>query len=95
MGGAVVRRYGESITVQVQQGLPTAFVWRSATYHVRVIGSWRLATRWWEIRHTVDRTYFRVETSDHQVFELYCETAAGNDHSQAQGKRWVLDTCLD
>lgn len=95
----MVRRYGESITVQVQQGLPIAFVWRSATYHVRVIGSWRLATRWWEIRHAVDRTYFRVETSDHQVFELYCETAAaGKDHgqhSQVRGERWVLDTCLD
>lgn len=92
----MVRRYSESITVLAQQGLPTSFVWRSVTYQVRVIGSWRLATRWWEMRHAVDRTYFRVETPDHQIFELYCEAAlTGKVQGQTQGERWMLDTCLD
>lgn len=86
----MARRYGETIIVLTQQGLPATLVWRQVTYHVRVIGSWRLTTRWWEAHHAVDRTYFRVETSDHQIFEVYRETA-GN----AQGERWVLDICLD
>ena len=83
----MARRYGEPITVLAHDSQPTAFTWRGITYRVRVIGTWRLSTRWWEKRSAVDRVYFRVQTADQQIFELYCETA--------QGERWVLDVCQD
>ena len=86
----MARRYGEPIPVLAREGRPIAFTWRGATYHVRVIGTWRLATRWWERDTAVDRVYFRVQTTDQQVFELYRETAASG-----KGGRWVLDVCLD
>lgn len=86
----MARRYGEPIAVQTAGGRPTAFTWRGVGYHVRVIGTWRLATRWWEVETgaAVDRIYFRVQTADQQIFELYCELAG-------QGDRWILDVCLD
>jgi hypothetical protein len=37
--------------------------------------SWKLSTGWWEPKAYSDRTYYRLETSDHQVFELYCDAA--------------------
>ena len=96
----MARRYGEPVAVVTRSGedgqpAPTAFTWRGVTYQVRVIGRWRLSTRWWE-RETgagkgaVDRVYFRVQTADQQVFELYCEMAGG-----AQHHGWALDVCLD
>lgn len=94
----MARRYGEPIAVQTREGRPVAFTWRGMTYHVRVIGTWRLATRWWEAGTggtggtgaAVDRVYFRVQTADQQVFELYQEIT-GSESSA----RWVLDVCLD
>ena len=85
----MARRYGEPIPVLARDGQPVAFTWRGVTYQVRVIGTWRLSTRWWETMALVDRTYFRVQTTDQhqQVFELYCETA--------RNERWVLDVCQD
>jgi hypothetical protein len=46
-----------------------------------------LATGWCDPAARVDRTYWRVETADHQIFELYHDAAAG-------GAR-VLDVVLD
>ena len=88
----MARRYGEPISVQTRDGRPAQFRWRGRVYRVRVIGTWRLATRWWEVERgaAVDRVYFRVQTADQQVFELYCEMAGAAQH---QG--WVLDVCLD
>ena len=63
---------------------------------MHVIGRWRLATRWWEPAHAVDRHYVRVIiiiTSDQQIFELYYETAPTN--RVPDNKRWVLDICQD
>lgn len=95
----MARRYSEPISVQTrdgEDGQPAAFTWRGATYHVRVIGTWRLSTRWWEIGATVDRVYFRVQTADQQVFELYRERDDGAHGTQGtQGERWTLDVCLD
>lgn len=85
----MARRINEPITVLTRRQQPTAFTWRGATYRVRVIGSWKLATRWWEAGSTVDRTYFRVQADDQQIFELYREAAAPG------GDRWVLDICQD
>jgi uncharacterized protein DUF6504 len=66
---------------------PTAFTWRGVTYRVCVVGCWRLATRWWDAGWEADRTYYRVEAADHQVFELYCDATQGNC--------WMLDVIQD
>lgn len=86
----MTRRYGEPVAMVARDGQPVTFTWRGTTYRVRVIGTWRLSTRWWEVETgmAVDRVYFRVRTTDQQVFELYCETAQHDE-------RWVLDVCLD
>ena len=44
----------------------------------RAAGVWR--------EQPAERTYYRVVTADHQVFELYHEAVSG---------AWVLDTCQD
>jgi uncharacterized protein DUF6504 len=90
----MARRYGEPIRVVAHQGRPVAFTWRGVNYNVQVIGTWRLATRWWaaETGASVDRVYFRVRTADQQVFELYCELAKAAPN---QAGPWVLDVCLD
>lgn len=93
----MARRYGEPIAVIARRGQPTAFTWRGITYRVRVIGTWRLATRWWETSARVDRVYFRVQTADQQVFELYREAATEATATQQtkQDERWMLDICQD
>ncbi|HKW21852.1 MAG TPA: DUF6504 family protein [Ktedonobacterales bacterium] len=90
----MARRYGEPIHVVAHHGRPVAFTWRGVNYSVQVIGTWRLATRWWaaETGAAVDRVYFRVRTADQQVFELYCELAKT---APDQAGPWVLDVCLD
>jgi hypothetical protein len=53
---------------------------------VQVTGPWKLATGWWEPSQRVDRTCYRVETADHQVFEVYHDTVADV---------WILDVVQD
>ena len=91
----MARRYGEPIPVLARDGQPVAFTWRGVTYQVRAIGTWRLATRWWDVDATVNRVYFRVQTADQQVFELYRELAEPGAEPGAGAERWVLDVCLD
>jgi hypothetical protein len=89
----MTRHIGESVQVRQQQGQLIAFTWRAAIYPVRVLDMWRLATRWWEPGEAADRTYFRVETADHHIFELYYE--ATPRVSIPDNMRWVLDVCQD
>jgi hypothetical protein len=42
---------------------------------------------WWDAGREVDRTYYRVETADRQLFELSCDAT--------QGSGWVLDVIQD
>lgn len=83
----MARRYQEPITVTLRDGQPRAFVWRGRRYPVvAVLGTWRLATRWWQPEAVVHRRYFRVQTPDWQVFEVF--HAVGSD-------AWTLDVCQD
>ncbi len=83
----MARRYQEPITMTLRSDQPHAFTWRGRRYMVAaVLGTWRLATRWWQPEAAVDRHYYRVRTPDHQVFELY--HAAGSS-------AWTLDVCHD
>jgi hypothetical protein len=56
-------------------GQPKRFVWRETTYTGRVLLVWKLRDRWWEPDRHSDRTYYRLETQDHQIFELYQDAA--------------------
>lgn len=82
------RQIGLPVRVQLRaDGQPSTFIWRGITYQVHVLSIWKLATRWWDYERESDRTYYRVETADHQIFELY--------RAAAQGDVWVLDICHD
>jgi Domain of unknown function (DUF6504) len=86
----MAHRYGDpirvdSIWVDGEREL-RAFTWRGIRYPVaQMLGSWHLADRWWDERHS-DRLYYRVQTSDFQVFEVYYDQVPGV---------WVLDVVLD
>jgi hypothetical protein len=87
-GASMSRRIGIPVRVERDaRGQLLAFTWRGGVYRVRVLSVWRLATRWWDYERAADRTYYRVETADHQIFELYCD--------DAQGGVWVLDIVQD
>lgn len=57
------------------KGQPICFTWRDVMYTRCVLLSWKLRDRWWEPDQFSDRTYYRLETADHQVFELYRDAA--------------------
>lgn len=82
----MTRRYGEVIEVTLREGLPVSFVWRERHYQVRVIATWRLATRWWDTEHAASRHYYRLITKDLAVFEVYHEQVIDI---------WTLDSLLD
>jgi hypothetical protein len=45
------------------------------TYTGRVLSWWKLSDKWWDTDLYSDRTYYRMETRDHQIFELYRDAA--------------------
>ena len=57
------------------KGQPTRFVWRDVTYQGKVRSMWKLSDKWWDADRYSDRTYYRLETADHQVFDLYRDAA--------------------
>jgi hypothetical protein len=94
----MAHRYGLPIRVEIDgTGQPTSFVWRGETWHCEVIGSWHLMDRWWvsPVHATFDggergpsnRWYYRVQTPDSEVADLYRNSAAGDV--------WVLDRVHD
>lgn len=72
---------------------PEAFVWRGQEYVIaRVLDTWfdygwgplqQRPKRWWQRRH---RTYYRVETREGEVYEIY--------HDRAR-REWTLYRRLD
>jgi hypothetical protein len=69
------------------KGQPVGFTWRGVTYRGRVISSWILCDRWWEIEAESHRTYYRLMTADFQVFDIYSENTSRG--------LWVLHTIHD
>jgi hypothetical protein len=58
-----------------ERGWPKRFVWREVTYSGRILSWWKLSDKWWDAEKYSDRTYYRVETAEHQIFELYRDAA--------------------
>jgi len=85
--------YGERIEVNYNQipgmKLPQSFVWRGKNYRIeKIIDTWSdhgfgsLGSRpkWWLRRH---RNYYRVATSEGEIFEIYYDRGA-------KEKCWVI-----
>lgn len=88
--GQSMRRYGQPVAVTVAgDDAPQAFAWRGRTHRVAVIASWRIETDWWADDHPIRRTYYRVVTGGHEVFEIY------RDDHDAAAHVWVLERCYD
>src|SRR5262249_25609953 len=51
------------------KGQTVAFTWRGVTYRGKVIHPWILSDRWREQEAQSNRRYFRLMTSDFQVFD--------------------------
>ena len=86
----------EPIEVDKKGLQPVAFRWRGRQYRIgRVRQSWfdvssgppgsRIRKGWWERRR---RTFYRVETQDGQLFEIYWDRGAAR-------RDWVLYRRLD
>jgi uncharacterized protein DUF6504 len=69
------------------KGQPVRFVWRDVTYRGQVRSMWKLSDKWWDPDRYSDQTYYRLETADHQIFELYRDAA--------QDGLWVLSHIQD
>src|SRR5690242_451214 len=67
----MAHRYGERIGIKLVRRQPVGFTWRGCHYTVTVIGVWHLMARWWEPSAASDRIYYRLQTPDHQIFEIY------------------------
>jgi hypothetical protein len=89
---AVAHRYGEVIRVEITESAPGegylyAFTWRGMRYPVvDIVGNWHLQDKWWERERQSDRHYWRVQTPDFGVYELYHDAVSGV---------WVLDVVQD
>jgi hypothetical protein len=81
-----MRRIGAPVAVTVSRHRPVAFQRRGQRYRISVLGTWHLMDRWWDAQRHANRTYWRMVTPDHQVFELYQEASTG---------AWVLDVVQD
>lgn len=95
MGGKAREFYSQEIQVIVGEktGVPTAFIWQGREYRIQEVwGEWpdygfgaAPRGRWWQRRH---RTWFRVVTTEDEVFEIYLDRGR-------KRKRWYLYRRLD
>jgi hypothetical protein len=56
-------------------GQPKRWLCRETMYTGRVVHSWNLSTYWWDDEKYSNRWHYRMETADHQVFDLYQDVA--------------------
>ena len=83
----MAHRYGAPIEVELtSDGQPEALTWRGLHYAVQIIGIWKLRDRWWDPAQHTDRAYYRCQTADQQVFEVYHDAVSG---------AWILDVVQD
>jgi hypothetical protein len=82
----MAHRYSEPISIILVHQQPAGFTWRGHRYAATVIGVWHLMARWWQPSAASDRTYYRLQTPDHQILEIYHD---------AVPDAWVLDVCQD
>ncbi len=89
----MAHRYCDRIRVDIEpmrepgHSVLRAFTWRGVRYPVaEILGSWHLRDRWWDPERHSDRLYYRVQTPDFQVFEVYYDRLPGV---------WVLDVVQD
>jgi uncharacterized protein DUF6504 len=83
----MTKLYEETVMVERDAGMPSAFTWRGRRYRVRdVIGRWRIEGRWWEDGR--DREYWRVEATGGAVVDLYLDR-------RADPERWHLERLWD
>jgi hypothetical protein len=61
-----------------EKGQPKRWQWRETVYSGRVLLVWNLSAYWWDDEKHSNRMYYRMETPDHQVFELYQDLAKDN-----------------
>lgn len=83
----MTRRYGQPIAVELTDGHNwLTFTWRGRQHTARITSSWRLSATWWDEATATNRVYYRVQTADLAVYDLYHERTRD---------RWVLDVCFD
>jgi hypothetical protein len=81
----MTKRFDESVRVERDAGMPSAFEWRGRRYEIAdVIGKWRIEGRWWADGR--DREYWRVEARGGAVWDLYFDR---------QRDRWHLERLWD
>lgn len=83
----MTRRYRQPIAVVYQEGRDwLTFTWRGRLRLAAITNSWRLSAGWWEGASATDRVYYRVQTAEHAVYDLYHDLTCDV---------WVLDVCFD
>jgi hypothetical protein len=88
----MAHRYGdpiriEHVTTESGESIVRAFLWRGRRYPiVQILESWHLQDKYWDPAQHSDRLYYRVETPDHGVYEIYLDMVSG---------AWVLDKVQD
>jgi hypothetical protein len=58
-----------------ETGAPVRWRWRETVYTGRVVHTWNLSAYWWEPERYSNRFYYRMETRDHQIFDIYLDAA--------------------
>ena len=92
------RFFGQPIDVTVEGDVhrPASFVLEGETYEVKEIllywqdsgfgkGPQKRQHRWWQRHH---RNYYRIKTSNDEVFEIYHDRGAKTEH--AQYRKWFV-----
>ncbi len=79
----MTKLYFEPIKVECDEGdRPRLFFWRSHAHRVSVLKRWIVCVDWW--RQEVSRQYYRVESDDLGMYEIYRER-----------DRWFLERLYD
>lgn len=89
----MARRYGHTLQMRQQRGIPHEFVWRGVTYRVReILATWHLRDHWWVGRDEAEA----APASDRHYYRLTCTAGLQCDvYYDAARALWVLDRVHD